>query len=1425
MAGSSVVGGRSREDADYESDVGEDLMDDELMDEEEEEDEDMDALSTGLTENQGRMLYLIGLYTKPARTAADKEEWIRRQALLVLIYEAIVAQVLDFDYAPASEVIEGKRRYFNKSQEGCSDIDFLREEELLNGLKLSSKSYLPVTCYQISKKGQELVRRMPKHDKEAVHELIFAPGTRELLRVVWRGEQYVLLGPAGYERISSATEIEDVSYVSSAYVPQCLRFGGRPTISQADRAGECAVSVSNIRDELDEVITLNSVSIIEAEFIPCGANQIVQMNVNLGSTERVQGGFFTALIDEDETGTKFEVEPGLTSVDILDYTLTKHLNFEADIHLPEEAGIVQVETFGVSINADGTVFYGMQLEAVMDRIKDNISLDHLSRLLVDVARDSSTIVDSVISSYQRRLLNLVFTGDAEQRDKVNLIIANEITPHLTAEEYLDKGEYENELKQVIGDTRAAFDVSEHDTLIFGSTGLLIAGPNSRHHEPLLCSFLQFTAMDLFVRNFWNRLFLIKDAMKRVRSLLNTHYEDPESLHKIRADMQRLEDDIRMLGEILGYLKESLDSSEVPPEPADAAGRSLYERLQIADLAGQLSVRVTDLRKNVASITKELDFLNGLASIVAESRLLRTHDRVEQNTRSLVRMHETHNRVASLLEIVGLLLSGLIAFAILDRITGSWSVMDTQWMKDFADPMITGSPILWFFFNMLFWATCAYGLYRLLLFWDFQYNGTLTVRIKIMQRYRPDRFNLYLESKPTAMEERDAQNANTMVRISWEEPDVKAYGGAPPRVTVEYDADTEFIHFVDIVYNRREAKKELQLESIEVRNRVAGDMREAGVFDDPDYSFREDPRIIQDDDDMGGGFELDLVAGTGEPEIDLARLNAILVGLLVTVAILAPVAAKVTRSRYLVVDQPPVAVATRFLQSVRGNLSASVFRTSLTGLATTEAALAAADATSITALVLVTAQFALRATGGPRASADQRWLAPGVTACASGFPLPGPRCPPHRRPPELSGVTADVPASFAVARARWVVLGNLIVSLPRLLSRAGAWSSFLVPSFVSNRSLPAITSRPAPRECLARDAARAEHLLPVACQVAADTPRSEPEPISPPRLSTGLLPRLSADSDSPPSSASPTQSRPATPTHRAAQSLTKGVSGSCSFIGLSWFTEFLGSILVTLGCTELLTPFGLQASKQPFSSLLRRLAKVCLGIALPPANSLLVLRFLQLAVFLGFCFQVIGGVAFSGSLAGMLPVALFYWVALTAFIFVIVVFVTDRCIAWRGVANAGASLAPAESSSESQAEESVRSHSTMGEYAATAMHRPVGCTRCGGLSRKTNLATIFTTIAAIVIGSTAPSLAASLGQAIMHYDGCPTFLFNLHEPVPDMAWPTGCSSPECIGSLAATAQFAVRYAWMSTAVMVITCIVIILFAQADIVRQRTVDARK
>ena len=73
-------------------------------------------LLQGLSVNQKRLLYMLSLYTHPAETEDDKERWIRQQALMVLIYEGVVARVFDYDYAPSSEIIEGRRNWFNMSQ-------------------------------------------------------------------------------------------------------------------------------------------------------------------------------------------------------------------------------------------------------------------------------------------------------------------------------------------------------------------------------------------------------------------------------------------------------------------------------------------------------------------------------------------------------------------------------------------------------------------------------------------------------------------------------------------------------------------------------------------------------------------------------------------------------------------------------------------------------------------------------------------------------------------------------------------------------------------------------------------------------------------------------------------------------------------------------------------------------------------------------------------------------------------------------------------------------------------------------------------------------------------------------------------------------------------------------------------------------------
>ena len=809
----------------FDSDEDEDR---ESSDFSESSDEEEEMSDTGLTENQNRLLYLVSLYSAIANSEEESEQWIRAPSLNVLIYEGIVAQVLDYDYAPSSMSIENKRSYFNMSQEGRSDVDFLREEELLNGLKLSSKTFQPTTCYQISEKGAELVGKLSKSDRQAVQEMVFAPGTKDLLQVVWDGGEYWLRAD-GYERQSTVTDTEDVSYVSSAYVPQCLRHGGRPTLSNAHRAHECGISDNNIRDELDEVITLNSVSIIVSEFIPFGANQVVQLNNNLGSTERVQGGFFTALLDEEGDQTTFEVPPGLTSVNILDYSLTRHANFEADIHFPEAPGIVQVEMFGCSLNYTGVCFYGMQVEAVLDRIKDNISLDHLARLLVDVHQDSSKIVDACLSAYQRKLMNIIYLGDAAMRDKVNLIVANEITPHLTAEEYMDKGEYENELKQVIGDTRAAFDISEHDTLVFGAFGLLVAGPNARHHEPLLCSFIGFQALNLFVVNFFTRVFIVSNDIKDVRRQIAGAHMDPSALANVRGEITALSGDITVLEEILCYIQESLDIMPVPPEPPEQAGRSLYARLQIQDQKDALLARSMDLVKNVKGVRNEMELTTRMTDIVAEERTYLVHVESSKSLRDVVAGHSEQQRTANTLEMMQIILSGSLAFDILDRVTGEWTTMASDWMRGFVEPMIKSTPAVWFVTSMFFWLILAIVFIKILHNMAWKSAGVVTIRKTVNRLIYTAKLDRYLLDKELTYEEHEHGTTNEIVKIGWKAKDKREWGGASPHIGLTYDATSLYLLEITITYPRRLVKKSLQFSAELLLTKVTEMLERGGVF--------------------------------------------------------------------------------------------------------------------------------------------------------------------------------------------------------------------------------------------------------------------------------------------------------------------------------------------------------------------------------------------------------------------------------------------------------------------------------------------------------------------------------------------------------------------------------------------------------------------
>merc|ERR1711939_1149484 len=449
-------------------------------------------------------------------------------------------------------------------------------------------------------------------------------------------------------------------------------------------------------------------------------------------------------------------------------------------------------------------------------------MGHLARLLVDVQQDSSSIVDSIISQYQRDLLQLIFLGDAMFRNKVNLIIANEITPHFTAEEYMDKGEYENELKQVIGDTKAAYDISEHDTLVFGAYGLLVAGPNSRHHEPLLCAYLQFITIDIFMQNYFARLWILSDDMQKTNLIIEGSNKDPTALDRIRYRICKTAEDIIKLEEMLGYLLEALDVIEIPPEPPEQAGRSLYERLEISGMRSQLLRRTTDLKKNVGGASRYLEVLREMTQVVAEDKMFSLNESLEINTKKLIELNDANERTATSLEIMISLTAGQLAFGLLDRITGDWTYVNADAFEPLTNFLfLTGADWgAWTVISVVTWCIIALVLLKYYLPTSMvRASAVTTIRIVYNRKIFKRKLDDLIIQKVPSFKDQMLDSVNEVERVTFEEQEAVFWGGSKPKITLEYDMKNEYLLTATIRYNRDAGNKNLTLTSAELKQKL------------------------------------------------------------------------------------------------------------------------------------------------------------------------------------------------------------------------------------------------------------------------------------------------------------------------------------------------------------------------------------------------------------------------------------------------------------------------------------------------------------------------------------------------------------------------------------------------------------------------------
>ena len=174
---------------------------------------------------------------------------------------------------------------------------------------------------------------------------------------------------------------------------------------------------------------------------------------------------------------------------------------------------------------------------------------------METTADSSRVADNLLTQHQRSMLDLTFLNDAATRQKYVVLICESILPKKRAMEYLDHGEMENEMKQILGDTYEAHDLSDSEVLVLGQNGVLCAGAGATRHEKALHMYLGLMSRNVFMRTLFKRTFILNDDMKRVRQLIETYEEDPQAVETVRALLGKVAEDISELSNIAAVLLE------------------------------------------------------------------------------------------------------------------------------------------------------------------------------------------------------------------------------------------------------------------------------------------------------------------------------------------------------------------------------------------------------------------------------------------------------------------------------------------------------------------------------------------------------------------------------------------------------------------------------------------------------------------------------------------------------------------------------------------------------------------------------------------------------------------------------------------------------------------------------------------------------
>ena len=279
----------------------------------------------------------------------------------------------------------------------------------------------------------------------------------------------------------------------------------------------------------------------------------------------------------------------------------------------------------------------------------------------------------------------------------------------------------------------------------------------------------------------------------MRLIISEFEKDPSSIGTIRSMLAGVQKDLILLDEVLLYLYDSVrNDRSVSVTPPTEQGRKLFDLLRIRPMHDDLQIRVEDMRKIIEGNQNEARSLQSMTDTISEMVLLKVHEEIRDNSGDMVSQLRVAEQQAVTLDALQAIFAGLLAFQVLDRITGDWSVVYTAWAQQYIVEPFMNKPFIWFIISMMSWAAAAGAGYWGVRGAYLRRAASVVLRIKVNKSVDLAAFDELLATKAVEQEIGEADDLTVHQRVVWVERDATKWEGYTPRIEVSYDVKHAFL---------------------------------------------------------------------------------------------------------------------------------------------------------------------------------------------------------------------------------------------------------------------------------------------------------------------------------------------------------------------------------------------------------------------------------------------------------------------------------------------------------------------------------------------------------------------------------------------------------------------------------------------------------